>query len=64
MLKTKGHYDLMSQFERDFPYLIKDKEPKMLWEYGNVYANGKTNELFKAYRIGYVFGKYEAQNNG
>ena len=59
MLKTKEHYDLMEQFERDCG--IKDgraqKEARELWSRGNVYCHGDTNALFLAYRQGYAYGK-------
>lgn len=57
MLKTKEHYDLLYQFEKDLKVLETDKEPKELWCKGIIYCNGKVNELFRAYRTGYAFGK-------
>ena len=57
LLHTKEHFDLMAQFEKDFPHLRLDKESKYLWEKKSIYQNGETNKLFIAYRIGYAFGK-------
>lgn len=58
MLKSKEHYDLMAQFEKDFRYKRLDKEEnKEQWVRGYVYANGEVNELFKAYRLGYSLAK-------
>lgn len=56
MLKTQEHYDLMAMFERDFSGRM-DKERKELWAQGIVYQDGNVNELFKAYRLGYAYGK-------
>jgi len=63
MIKTKEHYDLLEQFERDFPYCRLDKEPKDLWGKEAIYQNGNTNELFLAYRKGYAFGKVVNDND-
>jgi hypothetical protein len=58
MLNTKEHYDLMAQFEKEFKHCRLDRErDKELWKAGQVYENGETNELFKAYRIGYTLGR-------
>jgi hypothetical protein len=57
MLKTKEHYDLLSQFEKDF------KDSRLLYRGGNVWAkkiiyqDGNVNNLFLAYREGYSLGK-------
>lgn len=53
---SKEHYDLIAQFEKDFPYFRRDKEAKELWKH-NVYQCGETNKMFLAYRKGYSFGK-------
>ena len=57
MLKSKEHYDLIEQFEKDFSHRRLAKEPKELWAKGNVFQDGQTNELFLAYRTGYAYGK-------
>jgi hypothetical protein len=63
MLGSQEHYDLISQFERDFG--IKEgrakKEPKDMWPKGYVYAHGETNAVFLAYRHGYAYGKCRFQ---
>jgi hypothetical protein len=56
MLKTQEHYDLMAMFEREFSGRM-DKEPKESWARGIIYQDGHVNELFKAYRHGYAYGK-------
>ncbi len=61
MLHTKEHRDLMNQFERDFHYLCIDRESKELWNRKIIYQNGKTNEIFLSYRLGYSFGKATGQ---
>ncbi len=60
MLNTKEHYDIMSQFEILFNHCRLDKENKELWGKGRVYQDGKVNDLFLAYRLGYSFGKTQA----
>ena len=58
MLKTREHYDLMKQFEKEYKYMRLDREQdKGLWARGYLYEDGTTNELFKAYRNGYSFCK-------
>ena len=57
MLKSKEHYDLMAQFDREFRHARLDKESKELWPRGIVYQDGMVNELFLAYRRGYALGK-------
>jgi hypothetical protein len=61
MLKTKEHYDLMSQFEREFAHERLDRESKELWSMGHIYQSGAVNSLFLAYRRGYAFGKVASQ---
>lgn len=56
-IKTQEHYDIIEMFEREFPGLRSDKEPKDLWAKGNVYQNGEANALFLAYRRGVAFGR-------
>jgi hypothetical protein len=55
-LISKEHYDLMAQFEREYPFERLDREPKELWK-TNVYQDGRVNSLFLAYRRGYSLGK-------
>ena len=58
MLNTKEHYDLMAKFERDFKGERLDREEdKELWKRGRIYQNGRVNDLFLAYRMGYSLGK-------
>lgn len=58
MLLTKEHYDLMKQFEKDFPDKRLDREKdKKIWAKARIYENGETNNLFLAYRLGYSYGK-------
>lgn len=56
-IKDKEHYDLLEQFEREYPYGRKEKEPKDLWAKGFVYQDGNMNNLFLAFRKGYSFCK-------
>jgi hypothetical protein len=64
MLKSKEHYELMAQFEKEFRYRRLDREKsKEHWAAGNLYENGETNELFKAFRRGYSFGLLVERQN-
>lgn len=56
-IKEKYHYDLMAQFEKQFPHRRFDKEPKEIWPIARVYQDGQTNELFLAYRAGAAYGR-------
>lgn len=60
-LFSREHYELLSQFEREFKHSRLDKETKDLWPKGVVFQDGHVNELFLAYRKGHAFGKHEAQ---
>lgn len=55
-LGSKGHEDLMRQFEAVYKGRRFDREPKGLWSKGYVYADGQTNELFIAFRHGAAYG--------
>ncbi len=57
MLKSKEHYELMANFDREFSGCRLDKESKDLWPNGVVYQDGRANELFLAYRRGYALAK-------
>lgn len=57
MLFSKEHYDLLLIFEKEFKGIRLDKEPKEMWPKGNIYQSGEVNNLFKAYRSGYAYGK-------
>ncbi len=54
---SKDHYELMTQFEKDFRHMRLDKEPKELWASKAVYRSGETNNMFLAYRAGVSYGK-------
>ena len=56
-LKSQEHHDLMLQFERDCRPGRIDREAKDLWPRGIVYQDGHVNDLFKVYRMGFVYGK-------
>jgi len=53
---SKEHYELMEMFEKTF-WGRMDREPKDFWSRGQVYQNGEVNELFKAFRQGYAYGR-------
>ena len=56
ILKSKEHYELMAQFEREYQHERLDREPKDLWPKGRLYQDGRVNSLFLAYRRGYSLG--------
>lgn len=51
----KEYFEMMAQFEKNFPGERYDKEPKESWGKGIVYQDGNVNRLFKAYEMGYAF---------
>lgn len=57
MLGTKEHYELLEQFEKNFGNMRLDREEKEMWKIGAVYQNGETNNMYKAYILGYSLGK-------
>ena len=55
---SKEHYEIIENFDNNFAHQRLDKEKnKSLWKKGQVYENGETNALYKAYIMGYAFGK-------
>jgi hypothetical protein len=63
MLNTKEHYDLMAHFEKYYRHKRLDKENKSEWAKGRIYQDGQVNELFRAYRNGYSFGRVIERDN-
>lgn len=57
MLGTKEHDELLRRFETAYAHLRLDKESRELWGKGQIYQNGETNALFKAFELGYAVGK-------
>jgi hypothetical protein len=55
MLLTKEFYDLLAQFEKTYKQERLDREDKVWWAEGHVYQNGYTNDLFKAFQLGYAY---------
>lgn len=60
------HYALLDQFERDCKPLAGrlDREGKSLWPKGIIYQDGRTNDLFLAYRRGYAYCKSVSRASG
>lgn len=60
-LKSREHAELIAQFEKDIKRQIYgarfDKEPRESWKRGIIYQDGRTNEMFLIYRLGYGTGK-------
>lgn len=60
-LLSQEHYALMDLFEKTYNHKRLDREKdKSLWEKGFLYANGETNALFLAFRLGYSLGIAES----
>jgi hypothetical protein len=58
MIGDKEHYEMLEQFEKNFKHLRLDREKnKDLWKIGQVYECGETNNLYKAYQLGYSLAK-------
>lgn len=57
----KDFYEMLADFDRmvrkEFYNARTDKEPKDLWIKGIIYQDGKVNELFKAFRLGYAYAQ-------
>lgn len=55
---SKEHYEILEHFEKNYADQRIDREKdKSLWRKGQVYENGETNALYKAYILGYGLGK-------
>ncbi|MCK9282400.1 MAG: hypothetical protein M0P71_17430 [Melioribacteraceae bacterium] len=59
---SKEHDEIIVNFDKEYYYLNLIKEEKELWYKGQIYANGETNNLFKAYSLGYSFGRLNYLN--
>lgn len=60
---SKEHYDILEQFEKEFYYLRLDREQnKETWKKGDVYENGETNNIYKAFILGYSVGRCTYMN--
>lgn len=59
---SKEFYEIIEEFEKNFSWCSLDKEDVKLWEKGYVYRNGETNNLYKAYRLGYSLGRSNYQD--
>lgn len=61
-IKTQEHEEIMAQFEKDFKGTGRmDREHKDIWKNGNIYQDGKVNQLFIAYRMGCAFAQARAR---
>jgi hypothetical protein len=61
MIGSKEFYELIENFEKNISYLPYgvsfEKEERSMWEQGQIYQNGQTNNYFKCFMLGYQFGK-------
>mgnify|MGYP003505425996 CR=1 FL=1 len=65
---SKEMLDLMEAFEKSIVKIACVsldfcREDKTLWVRGYYYCNGKTNDMFRSYMLGYTHCKW-AYNNG
>jgi len=56
-LGTKEFYEIIENFEKHFPHMRLDKEPKELWSKSVIFQDGEVNNLFNVFRLGYSFGR-------
>jgi len=64
MLGTKEFYDLRDQFEKDGKCLYRiDFDRSNSGIKGDFYNHGETNEMFRAYMMGYQYGKVANRND-
>ena len=54
---TKEFDDILANFEKNFYHMRLEKESKDFWSMGQIYQNGETNNAYKAYVMGYSFGR-------
>ena len=59
---TREHYELLQGFESSFKGNRFDKEDKRLWAIGQIYQDGITNNLYKAFIAGYSLGRVNYLN--
>jgi len=60
---SKEHYEILSNFEKNFKEMRLDREKNMdLWKIGQVYENGETNKMYQAFIMGYSFGRAKYLN--
>jgi uncharacterized membrane protein len=60
----KAFYDLLAMFEKIAKqkfYGRLDREDKELWNQGIIYQDGRINELFVAFRLGYALAQSEQE---
>lgn len=56
-LFSQQHYEMIEAFEKALRPGRLDKETKELWHRGNIYQDGRVNELFLAFRHGVSYGR-------
>ena len=61
-IKSKEFYEMTENFDKNFSHLRLDKENKENWAQGQVYQNGETNNMFKAFQHGYELARANYMN--
>ena len=52
------HDEILYEFEKNFKHMRLDREKNIsLWKIGQVYQCGETNNMYKAYILGYSLGR-------
>ncbi len=54
---SKEHYEILEQFEKNYKGYRLDREDKSLWSMGQTYQDGEVNSFYRAYILGYSFGR-------
>lgn len=63
MINSSEYYELLEMFEKTFNLKVSAREKdKELWKKGYTYASGEINKIFKAYEMGYSYGKFKEAN--
>jgi len=57
------HDEILENFEKNFKGMRFEKETQELQKKGQVYQCGETNKLYKAFIMGYSFGRVSYLNN-
>ena len=54
---TKEHYDMIENFEKNYRHARLDKEDKELWYGGRIYQDGRVNDYFYYFSLGYAMAR-------
>ncbi len=57
----KQHYELMGDFERIYSRRCLDRKDRIMWGRNQIYQDEEVNDLFLAFRAGYILAEVVAQ---